>query len=367
MLPFVVWATPQFGHGRVDAAGKALVGSMAKDSVSPSERDKLAWALDVVDNWRSSHSYPLQVVYMALRTRVRTVEANALVAQRLKRLTSIYAKLANEPTMKLSQMQDIGGCRAVLSSIPKLRRLAQKYDSELARHRREREKGQDRLDKSLIIEKYDYVANPKADGYRSLHFVCKYQTAKEAHRAHSGLRIEIQLRTRLQHMWATAVEVAQTFTDKALRSPSGDKEWRRFFALMGSAFAAREKQVRVPDTPVDESDLTAELKYLSEKLQVELVLSAYGEAAEIVTHSAGKAKRFLLELDPDKKELRVSPFSGRDIQQATATLFASERNVDDKTLRVLVSVDSIAALRRAYPNYYLDTTQFLEAVKTVIS
>ncbi len=304
---------------------------------------------------------------MALRTRARAVETNVLVAQRLKRLSSISAKLANEHTMKLSQMQDIGGCRAVLSSTRRLRKLAQKYDLDLARYQREKAKGQLRSDRSLIVEKYDYINNPKPDGYRSLHFVCKYQTANEGHAVHSGLRIEIQLRTKLQHLWATAVEVAQTFTQKPLRSVSGDKEWRRFFALMGSAFAVREKQVLVPDTPVDHSDLIAEVTHLAKKLQVMLVLSAYGEAAEIVTHAEEKAKRFLLELDPDRKQLRVVPFRERDIQQATATLFASERLVGDNTMRVLVSVDSIAALRRAYPNYYLDTTQFLEAVESVIS
>ena len=34
---------------------------------------------------------------------------------------------------------------------------------------------------------------------------------------------------------------------------------------------------------------------------------------------------------------------------------------------VLVSVDSMAALRRAYPNYFLDTRAFLEAVKAAVA
>lgn len=364
----MAWTEPQFSRRRVDTAGKSLITLLPRVvSRDYSVLDEFRQAREVVDNWRSSHSYPLQAVCMTLRNRARSVEKGSIVAQRLKRWTSIHDKLANEPNMKLSQMQDIGGCRAILSSVSILRKLTEKYDSDYTHYSREKEKRTIHPDKPLIIEKYDYIVKPKIDGYRSVHFVCKYQTGNREHNVHNGLRIEIQVRTKLQHMWATAVEVAQTFTSKALRSSSGDKEWRRFFALVGSAFAAREKQQRVPDTPNNDSELIAELKDLSEKLEVISKLGAYRAAAETVTRSAVQATSFLLELDTNKQELRVSPFLKQELSEATSTLFESERDEDNKILRVLVSVDSIAALRRAYPNYYLDTTQFLREVKDVIS
>jgi len=34
---------------------------------------------------------------------------------------------------------------------------------------------------------------------------------------------------------------------------------------------------------------------------------------------------------------------------------------------VLVSVESLSALRRAYPNYFLDTSAFLESVEEAIA
>ena len=34
---------------------------------------------------------------------------------------------------------------------------------------------------------------------------------------------------------------------------------------------------------------------------------------------------------------------------------------------VLVSVDTLAALRRAYPNYFLDTVAFIDAVKQAVA
>ena len=102
--------------GRVDAAGDTLIES-------PTSVEEIDVALDVINNWRSSHSYPLQALKMTLRTRARKIDKHAVVAQRLKRLISIAAKLKRNKNMKLSQMQDIGGCRAVMDNVEQVRNL----------------------------------------------------------------------------------------------------------------------------------------------------------------------------------------------------------------------------------------------------
>lgn len=71
-------------------------------------------ALKVINNWRASHSFPLQVLYVHLR---RISNENIIVAQRLKRLHSITQKLIRFPNMSLTSMQDIGGCRIIVDSI----------------------------------------------------------------------------------------------------------------------------------------------------------------------------------------------------------------------------------------------------------
>lgn len=50
----------------------------------------------------------------------------------------------------------------------------------------------------------DYISTPKESGYRSLHL--KYKNKNKYRPDYDGLQIEIQLRTKLQHIWATAVE-----------------------------------------------------------------------------------------------------------------------------------------------------------------
>ena len=71
----------------------------------------------VINNWRSSHAYVLNTFQMALRHRAVKVDEGAIVAQRSKRRTSIKAKLERMDSLRLSEMQDIAGCRAIVSSV----------------------------------------------------------------------------------------------------------------------------------------------------------------------------------------------------------------------------------------------------------
>ena len=43
----------------------------------------------------------------------------------------------------------------------------------------------------------DYIANPKSDGYRSIHLIYKYKNQRIPD--WDGLLVEVQLRTKLQH------------------------------------------------------------------------------------------------------------------------------------------------------------------------
>jgi hypothetical protein len=54
---------------------------------------------------------------MGLTSRTKRVAPGGLIAQWLKRVTSMLNKLAREPHMKLSQMQDLGGCRAIVPDV----------------------------------------------------------------------------------------------------------------------------------------------------------------------------------------------------------------------------------------------------------
>src|SRR6185295_3672704 len=119
------WTLPDYKKPEIDRAGKILT---QKDPPA-SELEK---ALTVMNNWRSSHSFPMNTFKIRLGRASKRIDNEALIVQRLKRVPSIIKKLnrAQTQTMKLSQMQDIGGCRAVLSDVSLVKKLTNFYTSK---------------------------------------------------------------------------------------------------------------------------------------------------------------------------------------------------------------------------------------------
>jgi integrase len=179
----MAFTTRIYSKGRIDKAGKELI-TLAEDDPGREE------TLNVINNWRSCHGYPLQIIKMTLLNRAKHIESAALIAQRLKRIPSIAIKLKDNPNMKLSQMQDIGGCRAVMPSVRDLNKLHAVF---------EKSKSKNPHDRPVWIDTDDYVTHPKADGYRSIHLIYKYQSKSESKQPFNGQRIEIQMRSRAQH------------------------------------------------------------------------------------------------------------------------------------------------------------------------
>jgi ppGpp synthetase/RelA/SpoT-type nucleotidyltranferase len=363
----MAWVEPQYKRATIDRAGEFLA-SESYIASQYGEREDIEGYLyqvereyAVINNWRSSHSYPLQVIKMALLKRARRLDSQAIVAQRIKRLSSIESKLHRNPNMKLSQMQDLGGCRAVMGTPRRVFDLVDIYEKAAIKNP---------VNRPEFVRKYDYIANPKDDGYRSVHIVMKYKTGALGPKMYNGQRIEIQLRSRLQHAWATAVETVSTFTGQALKSNVGDEAWKRFFALMGSALALREGTPIIKDTPRNAITLRSELRQCAEQLDVQNRLKIYGDALQGVPNldMFPDAKYFLLELDLKGKRIVVRGYQEKLLEQATTDYLQVEKmeKAGSITDAVLVSVDSMANLRRAYPNYFLDTRVFVDAVNKAI-
>jgi hypothetical protein len=334
---------PEYTREEINKAARAYIDPATR----PEDREM---ALAAINNWRSSHSYPLNALQITLRQRAAKIDIDPTVAQRIKRLPSIRHKLERFPKMKLSQMQDIGGCRAVLSSVAQVDELVTWYKTK--------SRG-----KHQLVREDPYIAQPKDSGYRGVHLVYSYRGREDW----NGLKIELQIRSRLQHAWATAVETVGTFTRQALKSSQGQDEWLRFFALMSSALALREGTPRVPGTPEDSEQLTGELRRCVNKLKVFERLDGYGATLQHIEEIAPRRGHiFLLELDLGGQSLRVWDFDNAG--PANEKYAAVERAIegDPNKDAVLVTVESVAALRRAYPNYFLDTVAFAESVQMAV-
>lgn len=209
-LSVIDYPVAEYSKRQVKDAGQALRERM------PYTEDAVR-TFRIAHNWRMAHALPM-IREKGMLTRL--VGESGDTAGRIKRMDSIRKKLRRSP-ITLDRMQDLAGIRAIVPTIEDVRRTAAWYlgrPGQIARHD-------------------DYIAMPKPGGYRSLHLIRRYGGSSEAHQ---GQKVEIQIRTRLQHIWATAGEAIGAVRGEDLKAGEGDPDWLRLLTVMAGHFAALE-------------------------------------------------------------------------------------------------------------------------------
>lgn len=343
----MAFVEPKYSKNQVNKAGEIL---SSPASYSNSDQQ---WADDVLTNWRACHGYPINTFQATLRQKLKSIDRNAIVAQRLKRAPSIILKLQRFGGMQLARMQDIGGLRAMVSSIAKVRKLEAAYRNAQFKH--------------VLSSSKNYIDEPKRDGYRSIHLIYRYEN--ELAPAYNGLSLELQIRTRLQHAWATAVETMGTFLGQALKSGQGEAEWRGFFTTAGAALAIVEETAPVPGFEnYDRAAMFSELASTEAKLRVLEKLRGFAIAADRITAQRGQGAYHLIVLDSANRTVSIRPYPVARLEQANIDYAAIEQRTKagEAIEAVLVSAGPIDTLKKAYPNYFLDTQEFVIQIQKVI-
>jgi len=288
----------------------------------------------------------LNAVTVTVRQRALGVNPNAVVAERRKRLPTILDKLKRHPTMSVTTMQDLGGCRVVFDSVAEVEKLvAVLVDLPRSQNR--------------VKKVYDYLREdpgPRTSGYRGIHLVYEYGASKTEYH---GLRIELQVRTQLQHAWATAVETMDLFSGSELKYGKGDAGVLRFFVLVASLMAREEGTAPVPGAEAAPEDLAAELAQLEASLGILDRLRGY---AAIVGQHARTDRRNALTLELWRKEGRLTVTVHETLTDAEARITELEALDNEDLDAVLINIARISQLRDAYPNYFADTGRFSEFV-----
>lgn len=335
------WVTPQHSKSAVQRASR-VVGS------GTGTAEELEAAREVLSNYRSAHAYPLNAVTVTVRQRALDLNPNAVVAERRKRLPTILDKLKRFPNMSVTTMHDLGGCRVVLDSVDEVEQLVEIL-RDLPRS------------KNRVRRVYDYLRDdpgPRDSGYRGVHLVYEYGASKQEYQ---GLRIELQVRTQLQHAWATAVETMDLFSGSELKYGKGDPNVLRFFVLVASLMAHEEKTALVPGAEDRPEVLADELARLNARLGVLERLRGY---ASIVGEHATTDRRNALTLELRRKEQLLTVTVHETLADAENRLTELEALDDENLDVVLINIARIGQLRDAYPNYYADTGRFSEFVES---
>lgn len=299
-------------------------------------------SLRIINNWRAAHSYPLHVFYFNFKLRTKDKD-DIIVVRRLKRMSSIVSKLTKETKMNLWEMQDLGGCRIIVPTLEEVYALIENYKKSQIKH--------------ILKKENDYILNPKQSGYRSYHLVYQFKTSisTDKQNFNNHFLIEIQVRTKLQHYWATAVESYGAIVNQALKSSKGNREYLDFFRHVSALFCLIEQTPTIPGITMNEAELVSKIKEMDEKHRIINTLKTY--KIEISKNKTGKF--YLISLDINTGQSNLTGY--RNLESA---LKDYEKNEESKIDSVLISANTFDNIQKAFPNYFLDLSGFVSVLET---
>jgi len=187
----------QLSKSQIDRLGQKLRAQTFQES-----------ELATLDEYRRSFG----PAYDRVVEKVQAVLGFPVSGRPAKSTTSIIEKL-NRESIRLSQIQDIAGCRAVVS------------DSL------EQNQAVERLTKAFEdVEVQDRRAKP-SHGYRAVHVIVR----------EDGKLIEVQIRTLLQQVWAEVSEKLADVIDPSIKYGGGPAEVRQSLDRMTTIVGLIEK------------------------------------------------------------------------------------------------------------------------------
>jgi len=333
----------RFSVNQVKEAGRRLRGTIPLPESG--KTDEIKEIFDIAHYWRNLHLLPMRSIRRTVQARARALGFDdALTVARLKRMRSIRKKLARQ-SRHLTQLQDLGGVRCIVDNIRDVSRMVDALQTR-SRH--------------IVHDTNDYIEKPRSSGYRSVHIIFKFK-AREAQKECEGRRIEVQVRTRLQHAWATAVEVIGTTRGEDMKASQGDIKWLRLFELMASEMADMEGCPPVEGC-LGREVRRSELKSLNAELEAYETLNnlrfAFNEVGQNPALRQVKNPLFLISYDNKSREVHVRQYSG--VRKSTENYQLSEASGSVNT--VLVEADRIEAVRQAFPNYFGDVELFTQCL-----
>ncbi len=318
---------------KINQAGRRLINKESQLSVQE--------ANSILQEFRLIHQHPMSLFRHIIGRKLKKYSIDAAPVQRLKRIPSIVKKLKIQKNMNLSRMQDIGGLRIVLENMEEVN-LVRNEIKKVEKHGNF---------KFTFANEKNYIKNPPDSGYRSIHMVYKYE--KDV-LPEEKCRVEIQIRTQLQHSWATAVEVLGTCLSQPLKQSVGSQEYLDIFKKISKIFTGLENR-DINSALIKEVEKSVETVKLLEKLE------NFNMIAKHLDDNA-QGQYALLKMDFQQEIVEIAQYGKARFEQANKDYLKMElENFKNEPIEiVLISIQDIKKLQTSYPNYFMDTTEFIE-------
>ena len=320
-----------------------------------------------IQAFRSEHEKPLQHIAKIVSC---CSKDTAQVVTRLKRLDTIIDKLTRKSldgktpnTTCITNMNDIGGCRAIFENIECLHKALIRLRHNIKQ-----------LPNIKIKDVDDYIRTPKENdcGYRCIHVIFEYDTGDKS------LRIEAQLRTRAQHLWATTVEIIDLIERTQIKTlshrPDQEKEqnqiyWESLLRFMSEIIAGNEGGI-----PLDEArrhDIKGKLKYLVKKVKADSKLRSFKLVSEKLNSQTNSKDGYYIVVIGFKDGVIMVLAEHAFEDENTALLIFNNIEQVASSLKdvnaLMVATKDISSLSDAYPNYLGDCQAFIEMLNEAMS
>lgn len=241
-------------------------------------------------------------------------------------------------------MDDIAGCRLIFPNTSGLYSFRSSFHKAKFNHKLRND-----------VDKYDYLKKPKKTGYRGVHDVYEYDVKSEVGRSLTGLFVEIQYRTLVQHAWATAVEVIGFITENQPKFQKGDNRYEQAMALASEILARAWENSIGPFPEMNDHDLVRDFLQLDNELNLMNMLRGLNAASKSVS-----GNRNAILIFSSTSELDVKTY--RDATDALRALFDLEKEMPGRDI-VLVRGDTDEDVRLAFKNYFSDARDFIKFVE----
>ncbi len=236
---------------QVDRAGRILSASEQFETLESLQAE------ETFDLYRTAHLPPLSVTTEEIQGWLQRWGEEYCIAQRLKRKPQILRKLRRF-SVRLSQLQDIAGCRVIVRDnlqVEQVHRylvkeLGATSDVRIQRTSDYRERGRD------------------TTGYRALHLILE----------RDGCCIEVQIRSRIQHFWSENIERTSVIYGHLLKEGDGDELVIRYFQKLSDTFYEYECG-RSPG-----SEMLLEIESLHRQSLEKIMASDKGATIDSYTH-----------------------------------------------------------------------------------